>query len=106
MAAVTKVSRIGKLTPSTTTFFLCDIQERFKPLMYNSETIISTSRYLTSIASTLFIPLIASQQYTKVFGNTILEWFANGQVDIDNLKAKNRIFEKKLFSMMTTEVES
>uniref|UniRef100_A0A7S3Q1A1 Isochorismatase-like domain-containing protein n=2 Tax=Chaetoceros debilis TaxID=122233 RepID=A0A7S3Q1A1_9STRA len=106
MAAVTKVSRIGKLTPSTTTFFLCDIQERFKPLMYNSETIISTSRYLTSIASTLSIPLIASQQYTKVFGNTIPECFANGQVDVDNLKAKNRIFEKKLFSMMTTEVES
>lgn len=105
-AAATKLARVGKLTPSTTAFFLCDLQERFKPLIYNTETIIPTSRYLTSVASSLSIPLLATQQYTKVFGNTLPDCFANGQSDIDNLRNSNRIFEKKLFSMMTEEVRS
>eukprot|EP00558_Chaetoceros_sp_UNC1202_P005862 CAMPEP_0197255274 /NCGR_PEP_ID=MMETSP1429-20130617/71606_1 /TAXON_ID=49237 /ORGANISM="Chaetoceros sp., Strain UNC1202" /LENGTH=221 /DNA_ID=CAMNT_0042718535 /DNA_START=139 /DNA_END=804 /DNA_ORIENTATION=- len=104
-AAVSKMTRsVGKLAPSTTTFFLCDIQERFRPLMHNSETIISTAQYMTSVASALSIPVIATQQYTKVFGPTIPDCFAKGQQDIDELISKNRIFEKKKFSMMTEEV--
>lgn len=31
--AGTLCRNLGKLKPSTTTFFLCDIQERFRPLV-------------------------------------------------------------------------
>ena len=100
---------IGKLSPSTTSFFLCDIQERFRPKIYNSETIISTSQYLTSVATALSIPIVATQQYTKAFGPTVADCFANGQDGIDALVSstdnKLKIFEKKKFSMMTDEVK-
>ena len=104
---ISKASRslsVGKLVPKSTAFFLCDIQERFRPLIHNSETIISTAQYLTSTASALSIPVIATQQYTKVFGPTVPECFANGQDGVDELIAKGIIFEKKKFSMMTDEV--
>ena len=105
MSAVSKLGKaVGKLAPSSTTFFLCDIQERFRPLIYNGETIVSTAKYLTSTATELDIPIIATQQYTKVFGPTVTDCFANGQEGIDDLLAKNRVFEKKMFSMMTDEV--
>ena len=111
-AAATKLlNQVGKLKPSATAFFLCDIQERFRPLMYNSETIITTSQYLTSVANTLSIPIIATQQYTKVFGPTVADCFVNGQQGIDELTqeqddqmTKLTIFDKKKFSMMTEEV--
>mmetsp|Transcript_3111 Transcript_3111/g.4151 ORF Transcript_3111/g.4151 Transcript_3111/m.4151 type:complete len:297 (+) Transcript_3111:57-947(+) len=121
-AATSKIARssVGKLTPATTSFFLCDIQERFRPLMFNSDTIISTSKYLTSVATSLSIPIIATQQYTKVFGPTVTDCFENGQEGIDLLlqnsysndgddsgddtTQKLKIFEKKKFSMMTEEV--
>jgi nicotinamidase-related amidase len=107
-AAASRVAcaSVGKITPKTTTFFLCDIQERFRPLMHNGETIITTAQYLTSMASELSIPVIASQQYTKVFGPTVADCFANGQKDIDNLVAQGRVFEKKKFSMMTDELKA
>lgn len=98
-------SAVGKLTPATTTFFLCDIQERFRPLIHNSQTIVSTSQYLTSVANTLSVPIIATQQYTKVFGPTVTDCFVNGQEGLDALIAKGRVFEKKKFSMMTDDVK-
>lgn len=121
-SAATKLTRtvVGKLQPSTTAFFLCDIQERFRPLMYNSETIITTSQYLTSVATSLSIPIVATQQYTKVFGPTVTDCFANGKDGMDQLLKNGeqigdsgdnsntgcalKIFEKKRFSMLTDEV--
>jgi nicotinamidase-related amidase len=56
------------------------------------------------MASELSVPVIATQQYTKVFGQTVTDCFANGQEDLDRLVAMGRVFEKKQFSMMTKEV--
>jgi len=95
---------VGKLTPATTAFFLCDIQERFRPLMHNSQTIISTAQYLTSIANTLDIPIVVTQQYSKVFGPTVKDCFVDGQEGLDALVQKGRVFDKKKFSMLTEEV--
>jgi len=74
--------------------------------MHNGETIITTAQYLTSMASELSIPVVATQQYTKVFGPTVTDCFANGQQDIDKLVAQGRVFEKKKFSMMTDELQA
>lgn len=105
-ATVSKITRrsVGKLSPHTCAFFLCDIQDRFRPLIYNSQTVINTANYLTSMASELSVPVIATQQYTKVFGQTVTDCFPNGQEDLDRLVAMGRVFEKKQFSMMTDQV--
>lgn len=114
MSTSTKVSKvassvvaqksIGKLHPESTALLVCDIQERFRSVMYKSETVISTARYMTSIAKALNMPIITTQQYTKVFGPTVPDVFENGIDDINNSDVTS-IFEKKLFSMLTSEVK-
>jgi nicotinamidase-related amidase len=103
MAAATTIAKraVGKLRPETTAMLLVDIQERFRPLIYNSETVVQTARYMTSVAKALDIPVVVTQQYTKVFGETVKECFAEQQ----DLEA-TPIYEKKLFSMCTEEVAS
>eukprot|EP00733_Pompholyxophrys_punicea_P000545 Pompholyxophrys_punicea_v1_NODE_162_length_3055_cov_4.636000.p2 type:complete len:286 gc:universal NODE_162_length_3055_cov_4.636000:687-1544(+) len=102
MASVTSTvgrNAIGKLRPDRTVLLLCDVQERFRPLIYNMETVINTCRYMTSVAKILDIPVVATQQYTQVFGSTISECFATSEE-----MASTPIYEKKLFSMCTDEV--
>lgn len=94
------VLRVGKLIPQNSALLLCDVQERFRPLIHRSETVIRTSQYLTSVAKELHVPIVGTQQYTKVFGPTVTDCFADGQKGID----ETPIFDKKLFSMLTPEV--
>lgn len=44
MAGISATRRLGKLVPSNTVFFLCDIQERFRDLIYNMPAVISTAK--------------------------------------------------------------
>jgi nicotinamidase-related amidase len=89
---------VGKLRPENTVFLLCDIQEGCRPIMWRGETIIQTAQYMTSVAKTLDIPIVITQKYTKVLGETISETFADPE-DLNN----TRKFEKKKFSMCTEE---
>jgi nicotinamidase-related amidase len=90
---------VGKLTAENTVFLLCDIQSRFRPLVWRGETVINTARYMTSVAKALSIPVVITQQYTKVFGDTITDCFAD-PADIQ----KYPVVEKKQFSMCVDEV--
>lgn len=92
---------IGKLKPENTVFLLCDIQERFRSITWRGETIIRTANYMTSVAKALDIPIVVTQQYTKVFGPTVEDVFA----DQEHFKSC-KTFEKKNFSMCTDEVKS
>lgn len=98
LAATRRV--VGKLTPSNTALLVCDVQERFRPLIYKMETVINTTKFMTSVAKELNFPIVATQQYTKVFGPTISDAFANPD-DIGSNSAP--VFEKKKFSMCTEE---
>jgi nicotinamidase-related amidase len=91
--------QVGKLHPGTTAMLLCDVQERFRPLIYRTETVIATCRYMTSVAAALDIPIVGTQQYTKVFGATCPDTFADPAA-----LAATPIYDKKLFSMMTDQV--
>lgn len=93
---------VGKIRPESSVLLLCDVQERFRPIIFNSETVIQTCRYMTSVAKALGIPTLISQQYTKVFGPTVTDCFANPEEDLKSIP----IFEKKKFSMLTDEVEA
>jgi isochorismate hydrolase len=64
-------------------------------------TVINTCRYMTSVAKALQIPIVATQQYTKVFGPTLPQVFADPVVDLESIAP---IYEKKKFSMLTPEV--
>jgi nicotinamidase-related amidase len=96
-STMTLVARgsVGRLRPEHTAFLLCDIQERFKSLIYNGPTVIRTSQYLTSVAKALDIPIVATQHATKVFGPTVSDCFATPE-DLSNTP----VFEKKVFSML------
>jgi len=99
LSAAAAARHVGKLSPATSCLLLCDIQERFSPLIYKTDTIVSTAQFLTSVGRALNIPVVATQQYTKAFGPTVSGCFA----DAADLEA-TPIFEKKLFSMLTPEV--
>lgn len=90
---------IGKLIPARSALLVCDMQERFRPLIHRNESIIQTCKLMTSVSKELDIPIVVTEQYPKVFGPTIKECFAD-QSHLDSLTK----YPKKLFSMMTPEV--
>lgn len=96
------VRAVGKLRPESSCLLLVDMQERFKNLIYEFETVAQTCRYMTSVSKALDIPIVATQQYTKVFGETVPECFASKE----DLEATKPFFEKKKFSCLTSEVAS
>lgn len=89
----------GTIVPATTAFLCCDIQERFRPIIHNMETVISQSNFLVKTANVLDIPVIVTEHYPKAFGKTV--------PDVLNTTPPSTFptFEKKLFSMMTAEVQ-
>ena len=91
---------VGKLTPQNTALLVCDVQTRFRPLIHKMETVVNTTKFMTSMAKELSIPIVVSQQYTKVFGATLDDAFANPE-DIGTTVAP--VIEKKRFSMLTEE---
>eukprot|EP01041_Mallomonas_annulata_P000863 gene863-1684_t len=93
---LSKIMR-NQLRSESAVLFLCDIQERFRPILYRSETIIHKSALLHKVSNILDIPTIVTEQYPKAFGRTILDL---------NIKEGTLLFEKKKFSMMIPEVES
>mmetsp|Transcript_7445 Transcript_7445/g.15253 ORF Transcript_7445/g.15253 Transcript_7445/m.15253 type:complete len:232 (-) Transcript_7445:161-856(-) len=90
---------VGKLCPKSSVLLVCDVQERFRPLIHNMETVINTTKFMTAVAKELQIPCVATQQYTKVFGPTIPDAIA----DPTDIGTSIPVFEKKLFSMCTEE---
>lgn len=90
---------VGKLSPANTALLVCDVQERFRPLIHKMETVINTTKFMTAVAKELNFPVVATQQYTKVFGPTITDALA----DPSDLGTTVPVFEKKKFSMCTEE---
>jgi len=64
-------------------------------------TVVQTTRFMTGVAKALSVPIVATQQYTKVFGETIPECFSAPE----ELLAVAPIYDKKNFSMLTDEVQ-
>ncbi|XP_043916742.1 isochorismatase domain-containing protein 1 [Protopterus annectens] len=88
---------LGNLTPSTTAFFCCDMQERFRPAIKYFGDIISVSQRLLQGARILGIPVIFTEQYPKGLGSTVQE------LDLSGAKL---VLPKTKFSMVLPEVEA
>lgn len=69
--AASLVRRVGKLQPAHSVFLLCDIQERFRDVIWHFPQVIRTAKLLTSVGKLLEIPTIATEQYPKAFGPTV-----------------------------------
>lgn len=87
---------LSRLDVNKASLFVCDMQEKFRPLIYNMETCINRSALCVSICKELSVPVIVTQQYTKVFGPSVPE--------LTNLFPPSApVFDKTRFSMLTPE---
>ncbi|KPP72898.1 isochorismatase domain-containing protein 1-like, partial [Scleropages formosus] len=91
------IATLGNLSPATTVFFCCDMQERFRPAIKYFGDIISVGQRLLQGARLLGIPVIVSEQYPKGLGSTVQE------MDLTGAKL---VFPKTKFSMVLPEVEA
>ncbi|MFT7815759.1 isochorismatase domain-containing protein 1 [Arapaima gigas] len=91
------IATLGNLSPATTVFFCCDMQERFRPAIKYFGDIISVGQRLLQGARILGIPVIVSEQYPKGLGSTVQEM---------DLAGAKLVFPKTKFSMVLPEVEA
>ncbi|XP_008562035.1 PREDICTED: isochorismatase domain-containing protein 1 [Galeopterus variegatus] len=94
---LTKLTTLGNLTSSSTVFFCCDMQERFRPAIKYFGDIISVGQRLLQGARILGIPVIVTEQYPKGLGSTVQE------IDLTGVKL---VLPKTKFSMVLPEVEA
>jgi hypothetical protein len=102
MAALAAAARahhgsLGKLLPTSTALFVCDIQERFRPLISGFPAVVDTSRRMVRGANLLGLPVITTEQYPKALGATVPELQ-------EVMAAGSSIVPKTRFSMLTPEV--
>ncbi|ORX95580.1 Isochorismatase hydrolase [Basidiobolus meristosporus CBS 931.73] len=95
--SATPTRNIAKICPSSTAFFVCDIQERFRSFIHAYPNVISTAQKMITAANHLDIPIIVTEQNPKALGKTVQE--------LDISKAKCNLGKSK-FSMFLPEVET
>ncbi|KAL1988481.1 hypothetical protein VTN96DRAFT_9536 [Rasamsonia emersonii] len=95
-AAATRASRI-----KNPALFICDIQEKFRGVIYEFPKLVSTSQKLLKASTHLNIPVYVSTQNRARLGETVAELqpFLSGP----HVRAD---IEKTLFSMITPELRA
>ncbi|CAF3284329.1 unnamed protein product [Rotaria socialis] len=86
--------RITPLSRQTSILLVCDLQEKFRPVIKYFTQIVETSNKLLQACKLLDVPFVVTEQYPKGLGRTVSE------LDIGDTKP----FEKTLFSMCTPDV--
>ncbi|CAE8719406.1 unnamed protein product, partial [Polarella glacialis] len=84
---------LGRLTPGSVAFLLCDIQERFRDVIDRMPQVIVSAKTMVQGAEIFDVPLLVSEQYPKALGHTVSEL---------NI-TRGKVFEKTKFSMCTNE---
>ena len=71
------VRSLGRIVPKTSALFLCDMQEKFRPMIsYFDQVVLNSNRVLNAV-KIMDMPALATEQYPKVscFGKF---WSQNG----------------------------
>lgn len=87
--------QLGRLHSSSTAFFLCDIQEKFRPIVHHYDSLVGVAQKMSEASKLLNIPLIVTEQYPQGLGSTAQE------IPIDHAQC---VESKTKFSMMTDGV--
>ncbi|XP_030640375.1 isochorismatase domain-containing protein 2 [Chanos chanos] len=90
------MARIGRLSTKGSVLLLCDMQEKFRPNIFQFTNIVSNAARLLQAARVLGIPPILTEQYPKGLGPTVPELGAS------DLKAHS----KTQFSMLGESVQT
>ncbi|KAL1937563.1 hypothetical protein VTO73DRAFT_13058 [Trametes versicolor] len=64
---------IARLIPGRTVFFACDIQTKFKPVIYGYDHVVSTARKMFRVAKLLEVPVLITEQNPRALGPTAPE---------------------------------
>jgi nicotinamidase-related amidase len=75
---------------------ICDIQDKFSPLIYRGDTVINRAALLNDACKVLNIPVVVTEHYPKTFGKTVSELVLREDI--------TQVFEKRRFSMLTDDV--
>jgi len=87
---------LGKMCEKSTSLFLCDMQEKFRPSIQFFENITKTAGRMNELSKVLNLPTIVTEQYPQGLGQTVTE-----VGDISHAKK----FEKTCFTMVLPEVK-
>lgn len=94
MSALRVAMKQSRLCIPQSTFVVCDIQDKFRPLIHRSETVIKKAAFLNEAFKVLDIPCVITEHYSKALGTTV--------PDITKFPS-TKVFEKREFSMMGNE---
>jgi nicotinamidase-related amidase len=64
MALVHSLTR--RINPSSTAFFLCDIQERFRSIIHAYPGVISVAQKMVRAANIVEIPIVVTEQVSNL----------------------------------------
>ncbi|XP_051921301.1 isochorismatase domain-containing protein 2 [Hippocampus zosterae] len=87
---------IGRLSTKDAVLLLCDMQEKFRPNIFQFTNIVSNASRLLQASRVLGIPAILTEQYPKGLGPTVPELGAEGLT----------AHAKTSFTMMIEEVQN
>jgi len=71
--AAARALRLGRMCPSSTALLVCDVQERFRPLICGFGAVAETTRRMVKGAGALGLPILATEQAPEKLGATIAE---------------------------------
>ncbi|KAM6994596.1 isochorismatase domain-containing protein 2 isoform 2-T2 [Tautogolabrus adspersus] len=89
------MANLGRLSSKDAVLFLCDMQEKFRPNIFQFNNIVSNAARLLQASRVLGIPPILTEQYPKGLGPTVPEL---GAADL-------KAHAKTSFTMMIEDVK-
>ncbi|XP_075393209.1 isochorismatase domain-containing protein 2 [Tenrec ecaudatus] len=69
---------LGRVLPSSSILFLCDMQEKFRHSIAYFPEIVSVAARMLKVARLLEVPVVLTEQYPQGLGPTVPELGANG----------------------------
>ncbi len=64
---------VSRLNSSSSVLLVCDIQERFRDIVCDFNSIVVSARHLLSVSKVLKVPSLVTEQYPAAFGHTVKE---------------------------------
>jgi hypothetical protein len=99
MAAQLSKRLIGRISPKSSMLFVCDIQEKFRPVIDCMPSVIHTAKTMMKASQEFKFPIVVTEQYPKGLGKIVSE------LEVDSYSNMYR-FEKLRFSMVIPQVAS